>query len=179
MEVSVLLNQGVVGYFRCFSSSISKHLCSHRVPTHDFRHDAYAGCIELYSLGSCSDIATLPKADNEGASSDDESLSEFWTGVDIPRWKAALASESVLTVHDLHAPSSKQPVQWTFPYTLQDKQRHAVFVDLYLKRCELLACDAEYDAMSFMCSQPGTCALTFAKVSRQDDIISLDVAGTF
>lgn len=89
----------------------------------------------MYTLDGGSDNVRLPRADNEGMSSDDESLSEHWTGLDIPPWKAALASKAVLTVHDVNPKSSKQAVQWTFPHTRHQQQRHAVFADLYFKRC--------------------------------------------
>lgn len=95
-----------------------------------------AGCVELYCLDQSSDLVSLPSIDHGDESSDDGSLCELWSGIDIPPWKAALASKSELYVHDVSSASVRHPVSWTFPTTLQEQQRHAVFSDLYFKRCE-------------------------------------------
>eukprot|EP00892_Ulva_mutabilis_P008061 jgi/Ulvmu1/5627/UM023_0166.1 len=92
------------------------------------------GCIKLYGIDESNKMKSLPGAVDEGVSSDDESLSEQWTGLDIPKWKAVLAAKSVLSVQDVHAETSRSAVKWTFPCTQHEQQRHAVFADLYFKR---------------------------------------------
>lgn len=89
----------------------------------------------MYTIEEISTMKSLQKAEQQGISSDDESLSEHWAMPEIPTWKAVLASKSDLAVQDVCVKSCKQPVIWTFPYTLFEQQRHTVFSDLYFKRC--------------------------------------------
>lgn len=101
--------------------------------------DDCVGCIELYAINEPNKTKSLSRAEDEGMSSDDDSLSEHWTGLDIPKWKAVLAAKAALSVQDVHAESCTLAVKWTFPRTLNEQQRHAVFADLYFRRCRTLA----------------------------------------